>query len=90
MCNSKAKKKKVAKGQSISISLSFFVFVLTDKNIQIGSSLFLFFGFILIKLMQNSTLEWVNCVNDIMRKNGSAANPQLIKLAGGSVSLSAA
>jgi len=50
----------------------------------------LFFGFILIKLMQNSTLEWVNCVNDIMRKNGSAANPQLIKLAGGSVSLSAA
>lgn len=44
----------------------------------------------LIKLMKNSTLEWVNCVNDIMRKNGSAANPQLIKLAGGSVSLSSA
>lgn len=48
-----------------------------------------FFSFS-IKLMQNSTLEWVNCVNDIMRKNGSAANPQLIKLAGGSVSLSSA
>lgn len=48
-----------------------FLFNLT-KNAQIGASSFFFFGLASIKLMQNNTLEWVNCVNDIMRKNGSA------------------
>ncbi len=47
-----------------------FLFNLT-KNVQIGGSSFVFFGLSSIKLMQNNTLECVNCVNDIMRNNGS-------------------
>lgn len=44
------------------------------------------FCLILIKLVQEKALEFVDCVNGIMRNNGSTGKSQLIRLAGGSFS----